>query len=138
MFETVVVASTDPLTGEQAFRRALTLTRAAGGTLHIVCALEEDDDGPPPNLPEEFRFTAAGANRAEWRMAQLRARAESARVRVETHAVLAHAADAIARVASDEHADLVVLETGSDHGTRQLTGVSKALIDHASCAVLVV
>ena len=138
MFDTVVVGSADSDGAERAFRRALELTGAAGGTLHIVCALGDDHDGPPPYLPEEFRDTALGAGQAEWHMHQLRARAESARVPVETHAVLAPAAEAITKVVAQEDADLVVVGSGTDHGTRQLTEVPKAVMDRVSCAVLVV
>jgi len=138
MFETVVVGSTGSDAAEKAFRRALDLTRAAGGTLHIVCALGDDHDGPPPDLPTEFRYTAAGAGRTEWHMYQLRDRAKSAQVRVETHAVLARPADAITKVAAQEDADLVVVGSGSGHGTRQLSGVPRAVMDRVSCAVLVV
>ena len=138
MFETVVVGCVDSRGADQAFRRALELAWAAGGTLHIVCALGDGHDGPPPQLPSEFRYTAAGAGRTEWHMYQLRFRAESARVRVETHAVLAPPAKAITKIAADEGADLVVVGTGSGHGTRQLSGVPKAVMDSVSCAVLVV
>ena len=112
LFETVVAGCTDSRGADQAFRRALELTRAAGGTLHIVCALGDSHDGPPPHLPSEFRHTAAGAGRTEWHMYQLRFRAESAQVRVETHAVLAPPADAITKIVADEGADLVVVGTG--------------------------
>jgi len=138
MFETVVVGGTDSDGAELAFRRALELTRAAGGTLHIVSALGDEHDGPPPDLPDEFRHTAVGAGRTEWHLYQLRVRAESAQVRVETHAVLARPADAITKVVADQDADLVVVGTGSRHGTRLLSGVPKAVMDRVSCAVLVV
>ena len=138
MFETVVVGSTDSDGAERAFRRALELTGAAGGTLHIVCALGDDHDGPAPDLPEEFRYTSAGVGHAEWHMHQLRARAETAHVPVRTHAVLAPAAEAITKVVAEEGADLVVVGTGQGHGTRQLTEVPKAVMDGVSCAVLVV
>jgi nucleotide-binding universal stress UspA family protein len=138
VFETVVVGSTDSGGADKAFRRALELTRAAGGTLHIVCALGDEHDGPPPDMPDEFRYTCAGAGRTEWHMYQLRCRAESKQVRVETHAMLARPADAIAKVVAEEGADLVVVGTGSGHGTRQLSGVPKAVMDRVACAVLVV
>ena len=138
MFETVVVGSTDSDGADRAFRCALELTRAGGGTLHIVCALEDKKEGPPANLPEEFRYTDAGSGKTDWLMGQLRARAEAAHVKVATHAVLARPADAITHVATEEEADLVVVGTGSSHGARHLTVVPRSVMDRVSCAVMVV
>jgi nucleotide-binding universal stress UspA family protein len=137
VFETVVVGATDSAAGERAFARALGLTRAAGGTLHVVCALAKKPE-VPPLVPEEFRYTALGAGRTEWFMGQLKRRGADASVRVETHAVSGKPADAISLIAAQEHADLVVVGSGSSHGNRRLSSVDKAILDSATCAVLVV
>jgi nucleotide-binding universal stress UspA family protein len=137
MFERVVVGVTDSAGAERAFRRALDVTRATRGTLHIVGALS-NKEGVRPYLPAEFRYTVFGAGKTDWLLARLRARAEKAHVRVETHPVLAGPADAIARVAAQEDADLVVLGSGFAHGSRRLSGVSTAVMDAVGCAVLVV
>jgi nucleotide-binding universal stress UspA family protein len=138
VFETVVVGSTASDAADRAFRCALDLARADGATLHIVCALEDEDEGAPPYLPEEFRYTDVGAGRTDWLLGQLRARAEAAHVRVATHAVRARPADAITRVATEEDADLVVVGTGSSRGARHLTVVPRSVMDRLSCAVMVV
>jgi nucleotide-binding universal stress UspA family protein len=138
VFETVVVGSTASDAADRAFRFALDVARADDATLHIVCALEGEQEGAPTNLPEEFRYTDIGAGKTDWLMGQLRARAEAAFVRVATHAVLASPADAITRVATEEHADLVVVGTGSSHGARHLTVVPRSVMDRVSCAVMVV
>jgi nucleotide-binding universal stress UspA family protein len=138
VFETVVVGSSPSDVADKAFRCALDMARAAGGTLHIVCALEDEKVGAPRHLPEEFRYTDIGAGKTDWLMGQLKARAEAAHVRVATHAVLAPPAEAITRVATEEDADLVVVGTGSSHGARHLTAVPRSVMDRVSCAVMVV
>ena len=137
MLENVVVGATDSAGSARAFHRALQVARASGGTLHVVAALEAREK-PLPYVPEEFRFTDAGAGAADWLLTRLRAEAVADHVRVETHPVLADPAEAIARVAAAEHADLVVVGSGTAHGGRSLTDVPKAVIDAVPCAVLVV
>ena len=62
VFDSVVVGAADSEGAERAFRRALALTQATGGTLHIVAAIDSKKDTKTvPWLPEEFRYTAFGA-----------------------------------------------------------------------------
>jgi nucleotide-binding universal stress UspA family protein len=139
VFDRVVVGATDSEGAERAFRRALALTQATGGTLHIVAAIDTKTDGKAvPWLPEEFRYTGFGAGAADWLLMRLQKEAAAADVAVTTHPVLDDPAGAIARVAADEGADLVVVGSGSAHGTRRLAHVPKAVMDHVGCAVLVV
>lgn len=139
MFSRVVVGAADSEGAERAFRRALALTQATGGTLHIVAAIDSKRDAKAvPYLPEEFRFTAFGAGATDWLLTRLEKEAAAAHVDVATHPVLDDPAGAIARVAADEEADLVVVGSGSAHGGRRLAHVPKAVMDHVDCAVLVV
>jgi nucleotide-binding universal stress UspA family protein len=139
VFDSVVVGAADSEGAERAFRRALALTRATGGTLHIVTAIDgKRDTNAVPYLPEEFRYTAFGAGAADWLLMRLKKEAADAHVDVATHPVLDDPAGAIARVAADEAADLVVVGSGSAHGARRLAHVPKAVMDHVGCAVLVV
>jgi nucleotide-binding universal stress UspA family protein len=137
VFDTVVIGATDSAGARRAFDRALELAGATGGTLHVVTAIPRKSE-PPPYLPEEFRYTDAGADGPDWLLGQLRARAAKVHVDVAAHPVRAHPADAIAQVAAEEHADIVVVGTGSSHGTRHLSRVPKAVMDRVPCAVLVV
>ena len=137
MFRNVVVGASDSEGSERAFRRALDVIRASGGTLHIVSALPHKQQ-PPPYLPSEFRYTDAGASGTDWLLHRLRHEAAGRDVEVETHAVLADPGPAIARVAAESHADLVIVGSGSAHGHRRLGEVPKAVMDTAPCAVLVV
>lgn len=137
MFEHVVVGATDSESGTRAMRRALELVQASGGTLHVVTALAPKE-GPVPQVPEEFRYTDAGAGKADWVLSRARAQAGEAQVRVTTHPVLADPAVAITKVAADEQADLIVVGCGHHGDERQLSGVDQAVMDRAGCAVLVV
>ena len=115
------------------------MTRSTGGTLHIVAAIDGKGEAESaPWLPEEFRYTEAGAGATDWLLTTLAKQAAEAQVEFTTHPVLDDPAKAITRVAVAEGADLVVVGSGSDHGARALSGVSKAVMDHVPCAVLVV
>ncbi len=137
MFEHVVVGATDSEGGTRAVRRALDLVRASGGTLHVVTALAPKE-GPAPYLPEEFRYTDAGASQADWVLSQVKAQAGEVQVRVTTHPVLADPAQAITKVAAEQQADLIVVGCGHHGEDRQLSGLDQAVMDQADCAVLVV
>ena len=137
MFDTVVVGATDSAGARRAFDRALELAAASGATLHVVTSIPRKGE-PPPYVPEEFRYTDAGADGPDWLLGQLRARAAKVNVDVAAHPVRAHPAEAIALVAAQEHADIVVVGTGSSRGTRHLSRVPKAVMDRVACAVLVV
>lgn len=139
MFENVVVGAVDVNGATRALRRASEVTSAAGGTLHIVAGL-----GAPQ--PAESKGPWSVGSRAVRQDAQplqtllhrLRDLATDAHVKVATHPVSAEPADAITRVALQEDADLIVLGSRGEVGDRQLSAVTKAVLDQASCAVLVV
>jgi nucleotide-binding universal stress UspA family protein len=137
VFEHVVVGATDSEGGTRAVGRALDLVRASGGTLHVVAALAPKE-GPAPYLPEEFRYTDAGAGQADWVLSQVRSQAGEVQVRVTTHPVLADPAEAITKVAAEERADLIVVGCGHRGDDRRLSGLDQAVMDRADCAVLVV
>jgi nucleotide-binding universal stress UspA family protein len=137
MFETVVVGADDSAGAAKALRRGLDLVRTSGGTLHVVSAVKRNEE-TPSDLPEEFRYTYLGAGATDWLHGQVRITAEREHVHVETHPVLADPVDAITRVADQEEADLIIVGSRDHHGTRQLSGVPKGVMDRASCAVLVV
>ena len=128
---------------------------ASGARLHIVAAMRSRRDPAPP-LPAELRYTDAGAGSMEWFLGRLRAEVARQGVRVTTHPVLADPADAIAAVAHQERADLVVVGAGSHRGTGVPLGrdgtwprrprthlghhraVADDLVGKVDCAVLVV
>jgi nucleotide-binding universal stress UspA family protein len=105
--------------------------------LHVVAAIPRRVPAPP-EVPEEFRYTVVAAGTGDWVLCQAKAQAASANVKVTTHPVRADPADAIALVAREESADLIVVGCGSGHGDRRLSDVDKTVMDQAGCAVLVV
>jgi nucleotide-binding universal stress UspA family protein len=140
MFENVVVGATDSAGATRTVRRAIEVARASGGTLHIVAALGTQSSGESDvgaDVPGR-RGARTRAGRVDSMLGQLRAMATGADVRVATYPVSAKPAEAITRVALQEHADLIVVGTKNDRGSRQLSSVPKAVMDTAACAVLVV
>jgi nucleotide-binding universal stress UspA family protein len=136
VFETVVVGVTESDGPCPALRRAMEVTKASGGVLHVVCACRKAKAAP--YLPEEFRYTDAGAGATDWFLAQVCSNARAEGITVTPHPVSADPAEAITRVAADERADLIVVGSGAAHGSRHLSSVPKAVMDRAACAVLVV
>jgi len=94
VFDTVVVGATDSAGARRAFDRALELAAASGATLHVVTSIPRKGE-PPPYVPEEFRYTDAGADGPDWLLGQLRARAAKVRVDVAAHPVRAHPPKAV-------------------------------------------
>lgn len=140
MFENVVVGATDSAGATRAVRRAIEVTRASGGTLHIVAGLGSRS-GDESNVRRDVHGRLGlrtRAGRVDSMLGQLRALATGAQVRVATHPISAKPAEAITRVALQEHADLIVVGTKNDRGSRQLSSVPRAVMDKAACAVLVV
>jgi nucleotide-binding universal stress UspA family protein len=118
MFDNVVVGAADSDAGARAVRRGAELAGASGGTVHIVTAFR----GKP----------------VEALLAKLRLMASDAPVRVRTHPVQSDPVEAITRVATEEGADLIVVGSRSNHGSRRLSGVPQGVMDRVECAVLVV
>ena len=120
-----------------AFRRAVEVTKASGGTLHIVTAFKAHRPAVP-ELPDEFRYSSASMDPVDVLLRDLQAMAQAQSVRVLTHPVLAGVVEAITRVADQEHADLIVVGNKSRHGPLHPVSVPDRLVAKASCAVLVV
>ncbi len=142
VFENVAVGATDSDGATRAVRRAIEVTRASGGTLHIVAVLgtraTEVDAAREMQSRRRSGFRARGVHPVDALPRQLRDMASEAHVRVATHPVSADPADAITQVALLEDADLIVVGTRSEGGSRQLSTVPEAMLDKAGCAVLVV
>jgi nucleotide-binding universal stress UspA family protein len=136
MFDRVVVGVTDSASSAHAVEAAMELTKASGGTLHMVSALAVHRPGPP-SMPEEFRYSIGSVDPADWLLSQLAAQASAAAIRVITHSVLADPVEALARIAADEDADLIVVGAETSHGVHRAK-VPDLLMSRADCAVLVV
>jgi nucleotide-binding universal stress UspA family protein len=137
MFENVVVGVTESDASNIAVERAMKVTRASGGMLHLVAAFDAHRP-PPPVMPEEFRYTIGSMDPVDLLLCKLEANARAAAIRVTKHAVLANPVEALARIANHEHADLIVVGDSSAHGVRHRSTVSDGLMSKTDCAVLVV
>jgi nucleotide-binding universal stress UspA family protein len=118
VFDSVVVGASASGAGARAVCRAAELAGASGGTVHIVTAF---GDEPVDALLAEFRTLAS--ERAS---------------RVRTHPVRSDPVEAITRVAAEEGADLIVMGSQEDGGSRRLSSVPQGVMDRVECAVLVV
>jgi nucleotide-binding universal stress UspA family protein len=137
VFRSVVVGATTSESAAHAIAQACEVARASGGTLHLVTAFKAHRP-MPDELPEEFRYSFGPIDPVDRFLARLEAEAQMASIHVTTHPVMADPVEAIMKVARQEHADLIVVGSKCRHGTRRLSGVPRAVMDSASCAVLVV
>ena len=135
MFDTVVVGATDSEGATRAVRRAIEVTRVAGGTLHVVMAVRRRRH---VGLAEDRRAGTGGLDRDEALLGVFSQMAARESVRVQLHPLQSEPAEAITAVAAEQGADLIVLGSKADYGIRQLSSVPKAVMDRADCAVLVV
>ncbi|HVB91686.1 MAG TPA: universal stress protein [Acidimicrobiales bacterium] len=131
------MGATESESASEAVRRAIEVTKASGGTLHIVAAFKAHRPSPP-EMPEEYRYSSWSIDPIDLLLNKLKVTATEASIQVATHPVLANPVEAITRVAAQERADLIVVGSKSSHGTRHLSNVPKAIMDKATCAVLVV
>jgi nucleotide-binding universal stress UspA family protein len=118
MFDSVVVGAADSEAGVRAVRRGAELAGASGGTVHIVTAFRGE---PVEALLTRFRSLASEAP-----------------VQVRTHPVQSDPVEAITRVAVEEGADLIVVGSRGNRGSRRLSSVPQGVMDRVECAVLVV
>ena len=137
MFKNVVVGADDSAAAAEALRQAISVTKASGGTLHIVSAFREKRPTPPP-LPDEFRYSFGSLDPVDVLLRQLEAMAQAEQVRVATYPVMADPVQAITLVARRENADLIVVGHTAKHGPLHQSNVPDGLVGQVDCAVLVV
>jgi len=140
-FETILVAVDFSEHARAAAAAATELAKRSGGTLHFVHAFEIVTPLVSPyqvSIPDLYlRETRDSAKK------QLVAVVEAARaegVKVETHFTEAPAAPAIARVAEEIGADLIVMGTRGNTGLKHLVlgSVAERTLRLAPCSVLTV
>lgn len=135
MFDRVVVGATDAEGVTRAFTRALEVTRASGGTVHVVVAQRRRRHLP---VIEDRRAADHGLDPDRALLRQLEEMAARESVRIQLHPLQSEPAQAITAVAAEQVADLVVVGSETSHGHRQLSAVPQAVMDSVPCAVLVV
>ena len=138
MFNTVVVGADDSSTARQAVVAAADIAKLTGGTLHIVTAYQPKSVRTQ-DLPEEFRYSAAGTNPAEALLQGLALIAKERGLKSEIHPATGHPAEVIIRVAEREKADLIVVGNKGMAGARRVLGsVPNSVAHGAHCSVLIV
>jgi nucleotide-binding universal stress UspA family protein len=138
MFTTVVVGTDWSETAEAAFVKALELTRAGGGRLHVVTAT------PPSPPPASGRSAGASGShslgpgfQADVVLERMLDRLGANDVDVKQHTVTAEPGDAILAVADQVGADLIVVGNQGMH-RRVLGSIPNSVSHRATCDVLIV
>lgn len=86
----------------------------------------------------ERRTSATGSDPTQALMEEFHRMAARESVQLRTYPLTSEPADEIAKVASAEGADLIVVGSRAAEGGRRLSAVPRELMDKAECAVLVV
>jgi nucleotide-binding universal stress UspA family protein len=138
LFSSVVVGTDGSETAAEAVRSAIALAKLAGANLHIVTAYK-----PRPvrgkGVPAEFRSQLAPSSAADALLEDQCARARAAGVSVEGHAGTGDPAEAVVRVAEQEHADLIVVGNKGMAGVRRVLGsIPNSVAHQAPCSVFIV
>ena len=138
MFSSVVVGTDGSATASEAVRRAMELAKLFGATLHVVTVYK-----PKPvrvsDVPEEFREYLGAGGKADSLLEDLSSRAKAAGIPVQGHAETGDPAEAIVRVAEQEHADVIVVGNKGMAGVRRVLGsVPNSVAHQAQCSVFIV
>jgi nucleotide-binding universal stress UspA family protein len=138
MFTTVVVGTNWSETAEVAFVKALELTRANRGRLHVVTA------SPPSPPPASGRSAGASAGRslgpgfqADVVLERTLDRLGANDVDVRQHTLTAEPGEAILSVAEQVGAELIVVGNQGMH-RRMLGSIPNTVSHRATCDVLIV
>lgn len=138
MFTTIVVGTDWSETAEVAFVKALELTRAGAGQLHVVTA-------SPATLPPTAGLSAGASGgrslgpgfQADVVLERTLDRLGATDVDVRQHTMTAEAGDAILAVAENVGADLIVVGNQGMH-RRMLGSIPNTVSHRATCDVLIV
>ena len=122
---------------EHAFDMALNLAALAGARLAVVSVATLPE---PPGEVETKAALESATEHYESAYENLRRRAEDRGLTLETRILVGHPAEQIIRLAASTHVDLVVVgHRGRSRISEWVSGsVSKRVVNHAPCSVLVV
>ena len=122
---------------EQAFEMALNLAALAGARLGVVSVATLPE---PPGEVETQATLESATEHYEAAYENLRRRAEDRGLTLETRILVGHPAEQIIRLAASTQVDLIVVgHRGRSRIREWISGsVSKRVVSHAPCSVLVV
>ncbi|WP_428938979.1 universal stress protein [Fontivita pretiosa] len=121
----------------RAFDKAMELAAAFRAEVVVLAVAQPPE---PATMVETSAILEAATEHFQKDFARLRRIAESHNVPLETRLAVGHAAEQIVHVASEIHADLIVMgHRGKSLLQRWLLGsVSKRVLSYAPCSVLIV
>ncbi|HMD45022.1 MAG TPA: universal stress protein [Acidimicrobiales bacterium] len=138
MFNIVVVGADESETASRAVQAAAQIVQMSGGRLHIVTAYKPPKSTSASGLPEEFKHTVT-ANPADMLLSDLSLMVKEMGIDPVVHAAMSTPADALVKVAEDQHADLIVVGNKGMKGAKRVLGsVPNSVAHHAPCSVLIV
>lgn len=140
-FRTILVPTDFSAHSAKAVDQAVEMAKAFGSTLHLVHAFNVPVPFVTPYevaIPENFLEQARDS--AKQRLESVRERVQGAGVEVKAHLTEVPAAPAIARVAEELGADLIVMGTRGNTGLKHviLGSVAERVIRQVDCPVLTV
>ena len=133
----ILVGFDGSLFAEQAFEMALNLAALAGARLGVVSVATLPE---PPGEVETQATLESATEHYEAAYENLRRRAEGRGLTLETRILVGHPAEQIIRLAASTQVDLIVVgHRGRSRISEWISGsVSKRVVNHAPCSVLVV
>ena len=140
MYTSIVVGTDGSDTASEAVRQASELARRDGARLHVVSATGSPNAMELAGMAQFGPAPDDGVAAAASVLADTCSTLESRGVEAESWAQRGDAADAILRIAEQQHADLIVVGDRGMHGKRRfvLGSVPNRVSHRASCSVLIV
>jgi nucleotide-binding universal stress UspA family protein len=139
MYSSIVVGIDGSPTAEMALDRAIELTRASGGRLHVVSAYEPAQARVTGGAPSGESYQAPSDFKVEGVLQRALERSGTKDVQIEQHAPKGAAADALISVAQETGADLIVIGSVGMQGPKRIFGSVPNSVSHRSpCDVLIV
>src|SRR3954471_14125074 len=139
MYGPIVVGTDGSKTAAKALDRAIDIAKAFSQPLHVVSAFRSTSRSAA-GVPEEFAALVFSADDVDAILQEAEARARTAGISVQLHAVEGDAADAILDTAEHLGADLIVIgNKGLGSKKRFLLGnVPSKVVHHSPCSTQVV
>jgi nucleotide-binding universal stress UspA family protein len=144
MFGSIVVGTDGSETASEAVRQATELSKAVGGSVHLVSAYEPVGEGrlreERKDVPADLEWMVNPREDVEATLKEAAEGIKGAGVTVETYARQGDPADAILDVAEEQNADLIVVGNKGMTGAKRflLGSVPNKVSHHAPCSVMII
>jgi nucleotide-binding universal stress UspA family protein len=136
----IVVGTDGSETASQAVRQAADLARSTGAKLHIVSAYVPASGIRIEGAPDRASWMVGPDVQVDSVLDEAVGRLHAHGIEAECHARKGDPADALLQVASEHHADLIVVGNKGMTGAKRflLGSVPNKISHHAPCSVLIV